>query len=104
MKLDCQAVLDGIKYTIEHNGRAAAICELERLQVAIFTMAGGGFIGRMYAEQPADAYVDSRAGRRPYGMRDLEAARVVLCCYAKALDLDAHHLPKMLHFHNCGIF
>lgn len=74
------------------------------LQVVAYVAAGGGLIGRMYAEQPADAYTDARVRRRPYGARDLENIRLTLVAMAEALGLDPHRLPPTPNFHNCGVF
>jgi len=84
--------------------RKQKLRELENLQVAVYVAAGGGMIGRMYAEQPADAYVDTRAGRRPYPMGTLENMVLVMVVLAKLLKLDPHALPLMPQFHNCGTF
>jgi hypothetical protein len=73
-------------------------------QVAIYVMAGGGLIGRLYAEQPQDAYTDARAGRRPYGGKDLERARLILCALAARAGLDSREMPPMPRFHNLGVF
>jgi len=74
------------------------------LQVAVYVMAGGGIIGRLAAEQPADFYVDSRVGRRPYPMGALCQAVKVLAALAEVHGLDPHHMPPMPRFHGCGIF
>ena len=84
--------------------REKMLAELGALQVAVYVAAGGGMIGRMYAEQPADAYVDSRAGGRPYPMKVLDNMVVVLASLAELLGLDPHALPDMPRFHNCGVF
>ena len=74
------------------------------LQVVAYIAAGGGMIGRMYAEQPADAYRDIRAGKGPYNNKDMEKIRLTLVAMAEAYGLNPHHLPCMPDFHNCGIF
>lgn len=48
--------------------------EIGVLQVVAYVAAGGGLIGRMYAEQPADAYRDTRSGRGPYEKRTTSLA------------------------------
>jgi len=90
-----------LKPSIRSAGRRWRI---STLQTAIYVAAGGGMIGRLYAEQPADAYVDTRAGRRPYPLRDLENMRRVLVAMAEVKGLNPHHLPPMPDFHNCGTF
>jgi len=77
---------------------------IETLQVVAYVAAGGGMIGRMYAEQPADAYRDIRAGKAPYSANDLENIRQTLVAMAEAYGLDPHNLPCIPHFHNCGVF
>jgi len=74
------------------------------LQVAVYTMIGGGLLGRMAAEQPADFYIDSRVGKLPYPKRDILQAVAVLAIIAEANGLDPHNLPKLPPFHNLGIF
>ena len=74
------------------------------LQTVVYVAAGGGMIGRMYAEQPADAYRDARAGRASYGAKDLENMRLMLVAMAEAYGLDPHNLPRVPDFHNCGVF
>lgn len=74
------------------------------LQVVAYVAAGGGMIGRMYAEQPADAYRDIRAGKAPYRASDLENIRLTLVAMAEAYGLDPHNLPRIPDFHNCGVF
>jgi len=78
--------------------------DIRTLQTVAFVAAGGGLIGRMYAEQPAVAYRDSRAGKALYRDQDLENIRVTLVALAEAQDLDPHNLPAMPRFPNCGVF
>jgi len=77
---------------------------LEVLQVAIFVAVGGGMLGHMYAEQPADAYIDMRVGKRPYGKQDTEKIRKELCAVARKLELNPHDLPLMPRLNNCGVW
>jgi len=74
------------------------------MQIAVYVMCGGGFLGRMAAEQPADFYIDSRCGRLPYGRREIMQAVQVLVIAAVAHDFDPHHMPLMESFHNMGVF
>lgn len=74
------------------------------MQVAVYVMCGGGFLGRMAAEQPAYFYIDDRVGRLPYRKNEIEQAVKALAVIAEANGLDPHHLPEMPRFHNCGIF
>ena len=77
---------------------------IERHQVAVYVMCGGGFLGRFAAEQPADFYIDGRVSGLPYGKRAIEQAVKTLATIAKAAGFDPHHMPQMGTFHNCGIF
>jgi hypothetical protein len=74
------------------------------LQTVAFVAAGGGIIGRMYAESPADAYRDARAGKAPYNVSELENIRLTLIAMAEAYGLNPHKLPQMPQFHSCGVF
>jgi len=82
----------------------AAQYEVGPLQIAVYVMAGGGFLGRFAAEQPADFYIDDRCGRLPYGRKDIAQAVETLKTIAEAQGLDPHHLPAMPDFHGCGVF
>ena len=73
-------------------------------QLALYVMAGGGMIGRMYAQQPADAYRDTRAGRAPYAGRKVERMRLILVALAERAGLDPRNLPAMSDFHGAGVF
>jgi len=77
---------------------------LQAHQVAVFVMCGGGMLGHMAAEQPADFYIDDRCGRLPYGKREILQAVAVLTTLAKAAGHDPHALPSAPRFHNCGVF
>lgn len=77
--------------------------DIRYLQVAIFVAAGGGFIGRMFAEKPAVAYIDTRVGRLPYSRTEIENMRMTLVAMAEAKGLDPRHLPKRPDFHSCGV-
>ena len=89
---------------IRNNQDGSYPWEIGPLQTAIYVAVGGGFLGKLFAEQPADAYTDSRVGRRPYPWRKIENMRQVLCALAEARGLDPHHLPDMPDFHACGVF
>jgi len=78
--------------------------ELAALQVAVYVMCGGGMLGAMAAEQPADFYIDSRCGRLPYPRREIMQAVECLATLAKAAGKDPHRLPQAPHFHCCGVF
>lgn len=78
--------------------------DISHLQIVIYVATGGGMIGRLFAEQPADAYIDIRVGKRPYPFRQIEKIRKTLIALAELKGYDPHNLPKMPSFHNCGIF
>ena len=94
-KLDMALVRESGQHTPE---RIAA------LQVAVFVAAGGGLLGRLAAEEPADFYVDARCGRLPYGRRELAQAVEVLATLAEKAGMDPHAMPPMPLFHNAGLF
>jgi hypothetical protein len=73
-------------------------------QTAVFVMCGGGFLGRMAAEQPADFYIDDRCGKLPYPRRAIMQAVQALAIIAKANGLDPHKMPESPRFHACGVF
>jgi len=77
---------------------------IEAMQVAVYVMCEDGMLGRLAACQPADFYIDKRVGRLPYPKRIIEQAVKVLAIIAEAKGLNAHNLPDMPMFHNCGIF
>lgn len=72
------------------------------MQIALFVMVRGGFLGRSYAEQPATAYTDARCGKLPYKAREVETARVHLVEVAKRAGYDPDHLPAMPSMRNMG--
>lgn len=99
-KLDNQAVLDTFKGEEAYFGAET----IPAMQVAVYVMCGGGFLGRMAAEQPADFYIDTRCGKLPYKAREIEQAVQVLVIAAGAHGLDPHEMPPMTRFHNMGVF
>lgn len=98
-KLDLDTVRQNIKHDIEHYRATVPL-----LQIAIFTMTGGGFLGSFAAEQPADFYIDTRYGGLPYARRKIYQAVEILKIIAEETGFDPHKLPPMPRFHNCGIF
>jgi hypothetical protein len=76
-----------------------AQAEVPFLQVAVYVMCGGGFLGQMAAEQPANFYIDDRAARLPYSEQEIKAAVSVLTAMASRAGLDAHALPPRPTFH-----
>lgn len=77
---------------------------LSAMQVAVYVMCGGGFLGRFAAEQPADFYIDDRCGRLPYTKTEITQAVEILKVAAEKLGVDPHHMPEMPRFHNMGVF
>lgn len=74
------------------------------MQIAVFVMCGGGFLGRFAAEHPAQFYIDDRVRDLPYSRNAIEYAVEVLAIIAEANGLDAKNIPSMPRFHNMGIF
>ncbi len=74
------------------------------MQVAIYTMCGGGFLGRFAAEQPADFFIDDRVGRLPYKKEEIYQAVEILKTIAESNGIDPHKMPPMPSFHNMGVF
>lgn len=74
------------------------------MQTAIYVMCGGGMLGRMAAEQPADFYIDDRVGRLPYPRREILQAVETLISIVQANGIDPHKMPECPRFHNMGIF
>ena len=99
-KLDLEAV----KRSFEHNEASFDADSIPHMQVAVFVMCGGGLLGHIAAEQPADFYVDDRCGRLPFTRREITQAVQVLAIAAGVFGLDAHHLPAMPRFHDLGTF
>jgi len=85
-------------YGKEHPERIGA------LQVAVYTMCGGGRLGCFAAEQPADFYIDDRCGRLPYRRKEIMRATEVLATFAQAAGMDPRNMPMMPDFHGCGIW
>jgi hypothetical protein len=74
------------------------------LQVAVYTMCGGGHLGRLAAEKPADFYIDTRKGKLPYSRKEIMQVVAVLETLSVKHGLDPRHLPDMPGFHACGVF
>ena len=99
-KLDPKQVKEAFEYDRDENPR----WQIGTLQVVIYVAVGGGMIGRMYAEQPADAYIDTRVGKCPYTRKQIENMRQCLIAMAEVHGLNPHSMPRMPDFHNCGVF
>lgn len=92
---------DVVRDSIRENWLDADIAVL---QTAIYVACGGGWLGNLYANQPADAYMDASVGKLPYSRRAIENIKIVLIAMAEAKGLDPCNLPKMPRFHSCGVF
>jgi len=77
---------------------------IPNMQIAIYVMCGGGVLGTLAAEQPADFYIDGRTGRLPYKKAQIRQAVETLKTFAIIHGLDPHRLPYVPQFHNMGIF
>ena len=77
---------------------------LRRLQIVVYVMCGGGLLGNFAATQPADFYIDTRAGKLPYKNREITQAVSVLVTFAEKQGLNPHKLTFDNNFHSCGIF
>jgi hypothetical protein len=67
--------------------------DLKTMQIMVYVAVGGGMLGRLYAERPKHAYIDSRVGRLPYPRRKIEKMRLELIEMAEELNLDPANLP-----------
>jgi hypothetical protein len=74
------------------------------MQVAVYVMCGGGFLGRFAAEQPMDFYIDDRVGHLGYSREEIYQAVETLKTIVIANGMDPHRLPAVPSFHNMGIF
>jgi len=74
------------------------------MQVAVYVMCSGGFLGRFAAEQPMDFYIDDRVGELPYSKEKICQAVETLKTIAIANGMNPHRLPAVPSFHNMGIF
>lgn len=74
------------------------------LQVAVYVMCGGGFLGRSAAEQPAEFYIDTRCSRLPYPRRDIMQMVATLVEVATLAGMDPKRLPEMPDFHGGWVF
>ena len=95
LKLDMKAVAESGQHSPER---------IANLQVAVYVMCGGGMLGLMAAEQPADFYIDDRCGRLPYSEAEICQAIEVLKTLAAKAGLNPHKMPTKGAFHACGIW
>lgn len=102
-KLDFDVVRSSIKNRVSESPQHA-MRELQDLQISIYTMCGGGFLGKSAASQPKDFYIDLRVGKLPYSKKAILQAVKVLSIYAEELGLDPNRLDFHSGFHACGIF
>jgi len=80
--------------------------DIARMQTTVYTMCGGGLLGRLAAEQPADFYIDDRCGRLPFSRRTIENAVAILARCATLAGLNPHALTGVTTYrtHNLGAF
>lgn len=104
LKLDEESVEENLRGELESCGREHLYNKMRNLQVAVYVMAGGGFIGSSAACQPHDFYIDARSGRLPYKNRLVLQAVKVLELHLKVLGIDRGNIPAVPQFHNCGAF
>jgi hypothetical protein len=104
MKLDMEAVRANFEEELaEEGGREKLTQAMKELQIVVYVMAGGGWLGCSAAEQPKLFYVDSRCSKRPYAVKKTLQATEVLSLYAEVLGLQ-QPLTFRTEFHNCGVF
>jgi len=86
--------------------KSAGTCKhwIQTMQVVVYTMAGGGQLGALASEQPADFYIDARVGKLPYKRKEIYQAVKTLATIAEANGLDPCRLDPIPPFHNMGIF
>lgn len=112
--LDLQKVEESLKERLDCVGRPTMLDSCRQLQLTVYVMCGGGFIGRFAAEQPEDFYIDDRAAT-VYPSKAIFQAVEILKIYAKILGLDPHNLnpskemnldffDHFMNHHGCGIF
>jgi len=104
-KLDMAEVEKNFREDLKVKGGKAKLREeMQALRIAIYTMIGGGMLGNFAVNQPKDFYIDSRVSKRPYKLRDIYQAVAVLAVYVNVLKLTTDTMPRLPHFHNCGVF
>jgi hypothetical protein len=85
---------------------------IQTLQLVVFTMAGGGWLGESASVQPGGFYVDGRVSRRPYQVRAIKQATRVLAEVARIGGYDPEtgvgrhgkEMPRRPDFPNLGVF
>jgi hypothetical protein len=80
------------------------INSIPAMQVAVFVMCGGGYLGNFAAEQPGKFYIDDRVGKLPYSRKEIYQAVETLISIAIANGLDPNKMPEKPRFHNMGFF
>ena len=78
----------------EGRERKDLLAELSRVQIALYIMCGGGFIGDFAVRQPDEFYVDDR-GKTPYSVPDILKALVFYSAFLKELGIDKNDIPRM---------
>lgn len=71
---------------------------LKLQQVMLYTMCGGGMLGRSAMCQPADFYIDLRVGRLPFPHKDIFMAVEMIKAICDYLGENPHKLPEPQFF------
>ncbi len=77
--------------------------EAHNLQVAIYVMCGGGFLGSFAVENPREFYIDDRVYGLPFSRTKIYRAVSVLTVYFDLLKIKRGDARKC-RFHSCGVF
>jgi hypothetical protein len=96
--------MNAVQQAFVYDKAERRLWQLGTLQVVAYVAVGGGMLGKLFAEHPANAYIDGRVGKLPYSRKDIENIRQCLCTMAEVLGFDPRNLPAMPDFHNCGVF
>lgn len=104
-KLDMEQVENNFRYDLKQKGGKAKLREeMQALRVVVHTMIGGGMLANFAVTQPKEFYIDARVGKLPYKNRSICQAVAVLALYFKVLKYTHENVPRMPHFHSCGLF
>lgn len=113
-EVDLEQAEQRLTELLNETSRQLVLDRCRQLQLTVYVMCGGGFLGRFAAEQPADFYIDDRAST-VYPAEAIYQAVKVLAIYAKVLGLNPNQLDptaelfpgtgwNFMQCHNCGVF
>lgn len=113
-EVDLEQAEERLTELLNETSRELMLDRCRQLQLTVYVMCGGGFLGRNAAEQPEDFYIDDRASTA-YHPKAIYQSVKVLCIYAKILGLDPRNLDptselfpdkgwNFMQHHNCGVF